>query len=722
MNNQKMTGYPHIDTPWMHFHDEKIAEKEDMHANLAEYLKFRTRGMEENIATVYYGNKTNYSDFWKNVDNASKIMNELGIRKNDRIMNLVPNIPESGEIFLGASQIGVVSDFIDPRPDSMDFKANAKKVLEIIDFEKANHIVALDQCYLGMLKPIENELKERGINRIITLSAADSMSPMGKFDYLKDVITYNNLKNAREKRELEKELEKLRKNGEITPLREQELKRELEIKLLKWYQALFNKIKYMKKMDEMYNDAVKSSNLDIIKYADLLKDVNYSNYKSIYDPNQIIYIAHTSGTSGARPKPITLTSENLISGTEQLGKIGRFYSKNEKILHILPYFSPLGGNNNFILNLASGATNIEIPEFEINEIGYLIKKYRPNVFLATPSWLLSLMHCKYLENMDLSFINRIVYGGDSMTMDDEIKLNSWLRMHGCKVMVEKGHGMSEYGGCGSYSYSDYNRYDSIGIPLPNTTYALVNPDIDDRLEPIKFDEGKERISGEIVVTSDAVTPGIIDEHIIVPKYKMSDVEIDDENVAKKLDKRYFTYSKTERGTFIVHDNRDYMRTRDIAEMDKEGLFYFHSRKDRSFSRFDGYKVKPYEIEKVIEESPLVKYCRIVPYYDEKMRGIMPKAHIVLESGVDSSNLKEITENIIREQILENSKMSSRQIPRKIKYRDFLPMTKNSKTNYNALIEEGIDGSEISVNVEETNISVGKIDIILPRQDKQKVLK
>ena len=67
-------------------------------------------------------------------------------------------------------------------------------------------------------------------------------------------------------------------------------------------------------------------------------------------------------------------------------------------------------------------------------------------------------------------------------------------------------------------------------------------------------------------------------------------------------------------------------------------------------------------------------------------------------------------------------MSSRQIPRKIKYRDFLPMTKNSKTNYNALIEEGIDGSEISVNVEETNISVGKIDIILPRQDKQKVLK
>lgn len=722
MDEKNKTGYPHLDRPWMQFHDEKLAEKEDIHDNLASYLKTKTKGMDENIATIYYGNMTSYGDFWEKVDNASKVMSELGIKEQDRIMNLVPNIPESGEIFLGASQIGVVSDFIDPRPDSMDFKANAKKVLELIDFEKTNHIVALDQCYLGMLKPIENELKERGINRIITLSAALSMSPRGKLDYLKDVVTYNNLKNSRERNELEKELEKLRKNGELTKSQEKELKRELEVRLLKWYQALLEKTKMMKKMDAMYQDAVTSSPLEIVKYSDLLKDIKYSYYENVYNPNQVIYIAHTSGTSGARPKPITLTSENLISGTEQLGKIGRFYRQNEKILHILPYFSPLGGNNNYILNLASGATNIEIPEFEINEIGYLIKKYRPNVFLATPAWLLSLMHCKYLEKMDLSFLKRIVYGGDSMTKEDEEKLNYWLYVHNCKTVVEKGHGMSEYGGCGSYAYKNYNKYDSIGVPLPNTTYTLVNPDVDERLEPLKFEDGVNRLTGEIAVTSEAVTGGVLDEHVIVPKYKMADVEIVDASILEKLDKRYFTYHETDHGTYIIHDNRDYMRTRDIAEMDKDGLFYFHSRKDRSFSRFDGYKVKPYEIEKVIEESPLVKYCRIVPYYDEKIRGIMPKAHIVLDENIDNSDIKSITEEIITKQILENPNMSSRQIPRKIKYRDELPITKNSKTNFNALINEGIDGSEVSVDVEETNISVGKINIILPRQEKQKVLK
>ena len=662
MNKQDkiITGYPHKDRPWMQFHDDNLSKIRDPKMNITEYLKMMTERLDEEIATIYYGNEDSYYNFWKKVDDASKVFTALGIKDHERVMNLVPNIPEAGHLFLGAAQIGVVSDYIDPRPDTMDAMANAKKVLELIDFEKSNHIVALEQCYLGMLKPIEDELKDRGITRIITLSAADSMNIVGKISYLLDVIKYNQFKNDRE--------------------------RNSAIKQLKWYQALLQKIKSMKKMESLYNDAVKNSSLQVIRYNELLKDIRYSCYKNYYEENQTIYIAHTSGTSGARPKPITLSSENLISSTQQLYKINRFYEPGDKILHILPYFSPLGASNNYILNIASGATSIEVPEFEINEIGYLIKKYRPNVFLATPSWLLSLMKCKYLNKMDLSFIKRIVYGGDSMTGEDEVKLNNWLKEHGCKVVVEKGHGMSEYCGCGSYSYSNYNRYNSIGIPLPNTIYSIVNPDIEDYLEPIKFEDGLDFIEGELVVSSDAVTSGMLDEHIIVKHYEL--------------------------------DGKSYIRTRDIVKMDRNGLFYFKYRKDRSFPRFDGYKVKPYEIEKVIEESPIVKYCRIVPYYDEAMRGNMIKVHIVLEDNVDNTDLRSITEQIINNQFINNPNMSSRQIPKKIKYRENLPLSKNSKVNFKALEQEGIDGTEITVNIEETNLSVGKIQIILPNCKKK----
>ena len=652
---KKLTGYPHIDMPWMQFHDESIATLKDPKMNITDFLKMMTEGLDKEIATMYYGNKENFSSFWSSVDNASKILTELGINPHQRIMNLVPNIPESGQIFLGAAQIGAVSDYIDPRPDTMDIKANARKVLELIDFEKSNHIIALDLCYLSMLKPIEHELKERGINKIITVSASDSMNLCSKISYLLDVIKYNKFKNERE--------------------------RNIAIKKLKWYQAILEKLKEMKKMDELYKQATINSPLEIVRYKDLLKEINYSHFNNYYEENATIYIAHTSGTSGARPKPITLTNENLISSTNQLYKIGRFYEPGDKILHILPYFSPLGASNNYILNIASGATSIEVPEFEINEIGYLIKKYKPNVFLATPSWLLSLMKCKYLQNMDLSFIKRIVYGGDSMTGEDEQKLNNWLKNHGCKVIVEKGHGMSEYCGCGSYSYNDYNRYDSIGIPLPNTIYTIVNPDIEDHLEPIRFQEGQDFIEGELAISSDAVTNGILDDHVIVKHYDL--------------------------------DGKSYIRSRDIVKMDRDGLFYFKSRKDRSFPRFDGYKVKAYEIEKVIEQSPLVKYCRIVPYYDEESRGNMIKAHIVLADNIDNSDLKNITEQIINQQFINNPNMSSRQIPKKIKYRDSLPLSKNSKINFKALEQEELDGTEITVNIQETNLSVGSINIIVP---------
>lgn len=651
------TGYPHIDKPWMQFYNENIANKKDPKVNLTQYLKDKTKRLGSKIEGSYYGQKITYDEFWDKVDNSSKVLTDLGIKKYDRIMNLVPNIPESGQIWLGATQLGMVSDFIDPRPDSMDLNANARKVLELIKYEKANHIIALDKCYLAMIKPIEYELKELGIDRIITLSASDSMNILSKINYLTDVIAYNSLKNEREKNET--------------------------IKQLKWYQALLKKIQEMKSSDELLEETIKKSPLEILRYSDLLKNINYSTFEPVYEENLVNYIGHTSGTSGARPKPIALTNENQISATEQLFKANANFKVGDRILHVLPFFSPLGSDNNYTLNIASGSMNIDIPEFEINEFGYLLKKYKPNVILGTPSWLASLTKSRYLDKEDLSCITRIIYGGDSMTREDEETLNNWLRKHGSSAVVEKGHGMSEYCGCGSYAQKEYNRYESIGIPLPNTTYTLVNPDVDDHLEPVKFTDDKDRLLGELVVSSEAVTGGMLDEDVIVPHYDLN--------------------------------GHSYIRTRDLVEMDRDGIFYFNSRKDRSFTRFDGYKIKPYEIEKEIEKNELVKYCRIVPYFDEKKRGLMPKAHIVLNPDVDIDDLKTLTEEIIKSQIIDNHNMSSRQIPAKIKYRDLLPLTANSKVNFNALINEGYDGSEISVNVEETNLSVGTIEVVLPEQ-------
>lgn len=653
----KQTGYPHIDKPWMKYYENANIDYQttvDTNTNVTEYLKQKNEDTMNAVASTYYGNKTTYKEFFEQVDSYSKMFSSLGVKKGDRIMKLVPNIPESGKMWLGASQIGAVSDFADPRPDSLDIKANAKKILELIKFEKANYIVALDKCYLGMLKPIEHELKELGIQQILTVSATDSITLMGKIDYLRDVLQYQKLKNIR-----------IGAN---------------KIQQLKSYEAVLQKLKSMKTENEYYKEAVKTSSLEILRCQDLLKETENETFTKVYDPDLINYIGHTSGTSGARPKPITLTNGNHISSAEQLFQAGANFRKEDKILHILPFFSPMGADNNYILNLASGSNNLEIPEFEINEVGYLIKKYKPNVLLGPPSWILGLLKCQYLQKEDLSCIHRIIYGGDAMTEEDIEKVNRWLKEHNCSAVVETGHGMSEYCGCGSYAHKTWNKPNTMGIPLPDTIYTIVDPNVDDKLVPLRFNENEKYLSGELVVSSPAVTPGTLDGEIIVPHFDL--------------------------------DGNSYIRTRDLVKMDRTGVFSFDSRKDRSFTRFDGYKVKPYKIEQAIEKNEKVKYCRIVQYYDDKQRGFMPMAHIVLENEEPLSKEEkvELTKEIVYEQIINNPDMTSRQIPTKFKFRESMPLTKNSKINFNALIEEGLTGDEINVDIAETNLSVGEIKI------------
>ncbi len=660
----KETGYPHIDKPWMKFYDEeKVKKIVRPNMNITSYIRNENKGRENFTARTYYGKKTTYGQMFEKQDEASRVFSELGVKKEDRIMYLVPNIPESGDLWLGAAQIGAVSDFADPRPDSMDLKANAKKVLELIKEEKANYIVAIDQAYLGILKPIEHEIKELGIDKIVTVSAKDSMNLSGTIDYLKDVVCYNAIRNDKLK--------------------------DTDIKKLKWYQAVLNKVQSMQKMQELYDAAVKTSPLEVLLYRDLVKDCKNSSFKEINQKELTQYIGHTSGTSGSKPKPIPVTNEQAISAVEQIKAGDIFFPPGTTVLHVLPFFAPFGAYNNFLSDCATGCNHIEVPEFEITEFAYLIKKYRPNAILATPAWLSKLPDCKYLKGVDLSCITKIIYGGDSMTPEDEERLNQWLKENGAKVSVEKGHGMSEFCGVGSYAQKDYNKLGSIGIPMPGTIYTIVDPEVEKAMVPLQFKEGKKTLAGELVVSSEAVTTGIVDDKIIVPHYGL--------------------------------DGLDCIRTRDLVEMDRDGIFYHIDRKDRAFTRYDGYKVIPAKIEAAIEENDKVKYAGVVPYFSEHHNGYMPKCHIVLhDNDVSEEEKIEIINEIVFQQIVGNPEMSSRQIPTKFGFRTEMPLSKNSKLDFRALEQEELTGDEINVDIHETNLTVDSIQVY--KNEKGKVKK
>lgn len=659
------TGYPHIDKPWMKYYEGLHIPTTEPQKNMVEVLKERNKWRMHKTAYEYYGKKVCYDEMFHNANLASKVLSQIGVKMGEIILFMVPNIPEEEELWFGATQIGAIADYIDPRPDSMDIMANAKKLLEIIKYEKPKYIVAIDKCYLGMVKPIENELKTLGINDIILLNPADSMDEKGQVNYLKDLINYYDLK-------MDKEL----------------LSCDVSINDLMSSKLVSKHLETIKKEKAILKDAIKTSPLKIHNYQELLKECENTNFEIVNDPELINYIGHTSGTSGARPKPIALSNKNAIASVVQCEIAGVGPKEGETSLHLLPGFAPFGRYNNGIQTYYNKGINIHIPEFVIGEFGYLIKKYKPNTFMTPPAFLTALPDCKYLEKENLSFVTKVIYGGDSMTLKDEERINLWLKEHGSYAEVEKGHGMSEFCGCGSYAKDSYNKPSTIGIPAPKTIYTIIDPNIEEKLVPLKFKEGEEILRGEIAVSADHITNGKLHGEIIVPRYTLD------------------------------MDGKEYIRTKDIGYMDRDGCFFIDERKGRSFARIDGFKIKPSEIEKPIEKNPNVKSARIVGYYDESVKGIMPICHLVLETNdlTDKEQI-EIVEDIVYNSIIANPEMNSRQIPAKFKIRDSFPLNAASKINDVALRKEKITGDEINVVVNETNIAVESISIYKGKEDK-----
>lgn len=269
----------------------------------------------------------------------------------------------------------------------------------------------------------------------------------------------------------------------------------------------------------------------------------------------------------------------------------------------------------------------------------------------------------------------ITYGGDSMEISDELSINNFLRERNCRTSITKGHGMSETCGCASYAIGEYNSHGTVGIPMPLTTYAVVEPTTKQML---RFEEDKEYIEGELIISSPVVTSGILDGQVIVPHQE--------------------------------YNGESYIFTRDIARMDKNGVMTFLSRSDRSFTRFDGYKIKPYEIENIIKKFKNVQYCIISPYYDEEKFGNVAIADIVLEDNIIPLHEEQVkmVKALIDELFTCNTSVSTRQIPALFRFRESMPLTANSKVNFNALANEKITGNEVSVILEETNISVDEI--------------
>lgn len=412
----------------------------------------------------------------------------------------------------------------------------------------------------------------------------------------------------------------------------------------------------------------KMNGVDFYYYDDALNNSKYTFFNdSLYVENSPAIVTHSSGSTTGVPSPIIITNENMNSIAYQHELANLTFEPGKKLLHILPYFAAYGSACCTHMGLSFGMELDEIAKFDIAKVGRLIYKFKPNIVFGNPAWFLAMTKDPVLKNADFSFLDCVVAGGASLTETDEKIVNDWLIKHNAHCLLSKGYGLSEISGCGTYTCSDeYNKYGYSGIALPLTQIAI----LDSKTKTLVKKDNDGNIVGEAAVSG----PSVINKSL---------------NPLKK-DK------------YISIDGEDYYLTGDTVLVDQTGNLKHIERIDRAFSRYDGYKVHPGDIERKIRNYGFVDACSIVSYFSDDRCGSMPVAYVTVPANNELTN-REIVERIINS-MLNDKTTTTRDIPSKWVFLNSMPLNAMSKVDFRFLQTELPEGEEsISVEFIESNL-------------------
>ncbi|MDA9914124.1 acyl-CoA synthetase, partial [Methylophilaceae bacterium] len=318
-------------------------------------------------------------------------------------------------------------------------------------------------------------------------------------------------------------------------------------------------------------DIEKSDKFDIFdmhQEIDKIKTIDFSVNTKANDP---AYLVYTSGTTGY-PKGV-LHAHRAIIGRKPASQYWfDFKGENDRIVH--------SGKFNWTYVLGSGLMDplhlgktIVVYEGKNHADTWmkLIKKHNATIFIGVPTIYRQILQKTDFKAEDVPSLRYCMSAGEHLS--DEV-LNQWRDRFDQDIF--EAVGMSEF----SYYLSE-NKYNPIrpgsaGFPQPGHDIKLMNPET---LQEVNTGE-----EGMICVPDS--DPGLFLRYW---------------NLPEETDK---------------HLHSGWFFTGDYAKYDEDGYIWFLGRKDDIIKSF-GYRVSPYEIERVFKSHPDVADCAAIGEEIEK---------------------------------------------------------------------------------------------------------
>ena len=304
--------------------------------------------------------------------------------------------------------------------------------------------------------------------------------------------------------------------------------------------------------------------------------------EAIYDPEAILALVYTSGTTG-RPKGVMLSHANVLANLDHVNywmayKEGGVYLHAAPIFHIADFPFMFGSP-------AFGACQVTIPKFSAQSFCEAVARERVSHTVLVPTTIRLLTQFPDLNQYDLTSLECIGYGGSPIAPELIHRTRDVLP----SVKLTQVYGLSETGfltGLQSHEHTE-ERLKSCGRPCPG---------IDVRVEDDSGREVETGHPGELVARGANVMHG------------------------------YWNNPEETAGAF----RNGLFRTGDVGYQDADGYFYLLDRmKDMIVT--GGENVYSGEVEAVIYEHPAVSEAAVFGIPDPQW-GELVAASVVLKPG------------------------------------------------------------------------------------------
>ena len=366
-----------------------------------------------------------------------------------------------------------------------------------------------------------------------------------------------------------------------------------------------------------------------------------------WEEDQPAVLVYTSGTTG-EPKGVVLTNDNINAVAFQYRYSGLKFRTGETILAFMPPFLAIGFCLNVHMPLALGLEEVLGPNPDPEVITKLYKKCKPNHFVTAPTNILQIIDA--MKGKSMRHCITLAGGGESMTPQQEEKVNTYLAKHGSSAKYITGYGMTEFAATVTTGLNNVYRKNTLGIPLCKTIVKVVDTETGQELS---YDE-----VGELCFH----TPSQMKEYYQNPKETAE------------------TVRQHEDGMKWIH-------TGDLGWVDRDGFVHFKGRMKRIYMTQgeDGtlYKIFPARTEMVLMELGNVKKCAVTV----RMEGKLVKeqiAYLVLDKKAEKENVLKTVRTHCRKMLPSHS------VPGKYIILDEIPLTQSGKTDYRALEKIKID--------------------------------